>query len=67
MIEIDARGLSCPEPLMLVADALKAGNDTIKVLVDEEVPKLNIEKFIKGKGKKANVKTVGEHYEMIIE
>ena len=48
MKEVDARGLSCPEPLMLTAEALKNANGPIKVLVSEPHQKTNIEKFEKG-------------------
>lgn len=54
MKEVDARGLSCPEPLMLTAEALKNANGPIKVLVSEPHQKTNIEKFAKDKGKKRN-------------
>lgn len=47
MKEVDARGLSCPEPLMLTAEALKNANGPIKVLVSEPHQKTNIEKFAK--------------------
>ena len=50
MKEVDARGLSCPEPLMLTAEALKNANGPIKVLVSEPHQKTNIEKFAKDKG-----------------
>lgn len=34
MYEVDARGLSCPEPVMMVAEALKKHpGETLKVLV----------------------------------
>ena len=32
MVEVDARGLSCPEPIMLTAEALKNEKGPIKVL-----------------------------------
>ena len=35
MKEVDARGLSCPEPLMLTAEALKSADGPVKVLVTE--------------------------------
>ena len=35
MREVDARGLSCPEPLMLTAEAIKSDNSPVKVLVTE--------------------------------
>ena len=31
MKEVDARGLSCPEPLMLTAEALKGASEPVKV------------------------------------
>lgn len=54
MKEVDARGLSCPEPLMLTAEALKNANGPIKVLVSEPHQKTNIEKFAKDKRKEGN-------------
>ena len=39
MVEVDARGLSCPEPIMLTAEALKNEKGPIKVLVSEPVQK----------------------------
>ena len=38
MVEVDARGLSCPEPIMLTAEALKNEKGPIKVLVSEPAP-----------------------------
>ena len=35
MKEVDARGLSCPEPLMLTAEALKDVKGPVKILVSE--------------------------------
>ena len=50
MYEVDARGLSCPEPVMLTQAALKShGNDTVKVLVTEPHSKANVEKFARSK------------------
>ena len=44
MYEVDARGLSCPEPVMLTSAALKShGNETIKVFVTEPHTKANVE------------------------
>ena len=47
MVEVDARGLSCPEPIMLTAEALKNEKGPIKVLVSEPVQKENVEKYAK--------------------
>ena len=40
MREVDARGLSCPEPLMLTAEAIKSDNSPVKVLVTEPHQKM---------------------------
>ena len=47
MKEVDARGLSCPEPLMMTADALKNEKGPVKVLVSEVNQKMNVEKYAK--------------------
>ncbi|MGN1168125.1 MAG: sulfurtransferase TusA family protein [Lachnospiraceae bacterium] len=67
MKEVDARGLSCPEPIMLTDEALKSADGPIKVLVSEPHQKTNIEKLAKNRGKKATSKEVGSEFEIIIE
>lgn len=67
MKEVDARGLSCPEPIMLTDEALKSTNGPIKVLVSEPHQKTNIEKLAKNRGKKATSKEVGSEFEIVIE
>lgn len=67
MKEVDARGLSCPEPLMLTAAALKNADGPVKVLVSEPHQKTNVEKFAKDHGKKATSKEVGGEFEIVIE
>lgn len=54
MKEVDARGLSCPEPLMMTADALKNEKGPVKVLVSEVNQKMNVEKYAKSHGKLTN-------------
>lgn len=63
---IDARGLSCPEPLMMTQDALKE-NQSLKVLVSEPHQKMNVEKLAKSQGKTTKVIEVGSEFEIIIE
>ena len=47
MKTVDARGLSCPEPVMLTDEAVKSGKRPIKVLVSEPHQKMKIEKYAK--------------------
>lgn len=67
MFEIDARGLSCPQPLMMTNDAIKSQEGPIKVLVSEPHQRTNVEKFAKDKGKKVTVNEVGSEFEIVIE
>ena len=68
MKTVDARGLSCPEPVMLTHAALKShGNEPIRVLVTEPHTKANVEKFAKSQGKKVTVTDKGDEFELVIE
>ena len=67
MKEVDARGLSCPEPLMLTAEALKTAKGSVKVLVSEPHQKTNVEKYAKDHGKKATSTQKGSEFEIVIE
>ncbi len=67
MKEVDARGLSCPEPLMLTAQAVKDADGAVKVLVTEPHQKTNVEKFAKDHGKKAASTEKDGYFEVVIE
>ncbi len=66
MIEVDARGLSCPEPLLLTKNALNQGG-SVRVLVDDACARGNIEKLAKSLDKKITVKDNNGETEMVIE
>jgi len=67
MKEVDARGLSCPEPVMLTKDALKTENAPLRVLVSEVHHKMNVEKFAKDKGKTVISTEKDGGFEIVIE
>jgi tRNA 2-thiouridine synthesizing protein A len=50
MKEVDARGLSCPEPVMLLADALKGQDKEILLLVDDFAPIENCTRYAENHG-----------------
>ena len=42
-ITVDARGLSCPQPVLLTLNAIKSGgSDEISIVVDNEAAKENV-------------------------
>ncbi|MDR1619633.1 MAG: sulfurtransferase TusA family protein [Clostridiales bacterium] len=47
---IDARGLSCPQPVILTQKAVKAGETTVQVMVDNICAVENITRFAKNCG-----------------
>ena len=63
---IDARGLSCPEPIMLTDQALKESNEQVKVLVTEPHQKMTVEKLAKRKGLSYTSNETEDGFEVII-
>ena len=53
MIEIDARGLSCPIPVIRVKDAMEQNpGEDIVVLIESQETKENVMRLAEGKGMK---------------
>lgn len=67
MKELDVRGLSCPEPVMLTEEALKSEKGPIRVLVTEPHQKMNIEKYAKDHGRKATSVETDDGFAVMIE
>ena len=66
MKEVDARGLSCPEPVMLTEEALKEGGGPVKVLVTEPHQRMNVEKYAKDHGRKAVSEETEDGFAVVI-
>lgn len=68
MYNIDARGRSCPEPVLMTKEAMDENKyDEIKVFVDAHVAVENITRFAGGKGCTVTVTENGEEYEVLIK
>ena len=65
MNQVDARGYSCPEPVLMTKKALKNGTPLV-VLVDNETPLQNVRRFAANNGYQVSWKEVGEDYEITI-
>ena len=46
-MEIDCRGLSCPEPVIRTKKAIKDDPKSIDVLVDQRAPLENVSRFLR--------------------
>ena len=66
--KIDARGLSCPQPVLMTLDEIKAGGSgEIEVLVDTDTAKENISRAAVSQGwKAADVAEEGDGYRITI-
>ncbi len=50
MTKIDARGLSCPEPVILISQAMKSGENAYEIIVDNRVSRENVTRFAEHQG-----------------
>ena len=62
MVEIDARGLACPQPVLLTKKAVEDGAVAVKVTVDNEAASGNVSRFLGTKGFTATVTRDGANY-----
>lgn len=47
---VDARGLTCPKPVILTKQAIDSGENEIEVLVDNDVSFQNVKRFLTSRG-----------------
>ena len=50
MTTIDARGLSCPEPVILISQAMKSGENAYEIVVDNRVSRENVTRYAEHQG-----------------
>ncbi len=52
MSRIDARGMSCPQPVLMVKKAVADNRNAVEVLVDNTTAENNVMRFLKSAGYK---------------
>ena len=67
MKRIDARGLSCPQPVVLTQKVIQEGYDVLEVIIDNEVSKENILRLVNKSGMKSEIRKEGDDMLIIIE
>ena len=66
MKEIDARGLSCPAPVLQTRNAIEEGYvKAIRVVVDNEAAQQNVKRFLESQGFDVALKKVDDHYSVM--
>lgn len=68
MKEVDARGIECPMPVIMAKRLVKDGEETFKVLVNEEIAVENLKKMAQQVNYDVTVeKKDGEEFELIFQ
>jgi len=63
LVKVDARGVSCPQPVLLTKNAAKNNPAEIQVVVDNNTAKSNVERFLKNSGyKNISFSSQGDDY-----
>ncbi len=64
---VDARGLSCPQPILLTRNALqKVGHGRVEVIVDTETSRDNCMRAARREGWRVEVLEEGDEYRLIL-
>lgn len=64
MVQIDARGMSCPQPVLITKKALENNPEGVEILVDNTTAKMNVERFMKNAGYKVTIKEEDDSYKL---
>ncbi len=65
MIEVDARGFSCPVPVVKTKKAIEANpNQPITVLVESDVSRENVTRLAESKGYAINVENTDDGFKL---
>lgn len=59
---VDARGLSCPQPVMMALKAQETNPDAFVVEVDHETAAENVERAMKEKGRQTKIVKSADGY-----
>lgn len=62
MSKIDARGLSCPQPVILAKKAVDKKENSIEVSVDNNVALNNVKKFLVNAGYNITIKEINDDF-----
>ena len=63
---VDARGLSCPQPVILARNAIKTGEVPIEVLVETVTSRENVRRAVEKLGCTVQVEEIGEEFKLML-
>ena len=66
MNKLDARGRSCPEPVMMLRNAMASQEESYEIIVDNHASKENITRYAEHAGYRVEVSENEGEYALII-
>lgn len=66
-IVVDARGLSCPQPVLLTMQALKKQAESWEILVDNHTALGNVSRFVSNAGKTLTVTEQNGEFTLLVK
>lgn len=66
MVKLDARGLSCPEPVVMMSKAMASSDDSYEMIVDNKASKENVTRYANHQGYKVSVQEKAGDYILTI-
>jgi len=64
---VDARGLSCPQPVMLAQKGIAGGRFPVEVLVDTVTSRENVRRMAVSRGFKVTIVENEEEFKVVID
>jgi tRNA 2-thiouridine synthesizing protein A len=64
---VDARGLSCPQPVLQSKKAIESGQFPIEVWVDTVTSRENVCRMAEKAGVRVRVEQVGEEFKLVLD
>ena len=64
---VDARGLSCPQPVLLASEAIAAGKFPIEVLADSATARDNVSRTARRAGLRVTVEEAGGGFRLLLD
>lgn len=65
-ITVDARGRSCPEPVLMTKKAIQEKHGSYRIMVDNKTAVENVTRFLNNMGFKPEIIEDGEEFTIIV-
>ncbi|MCF0136219.1 MAG: sulfurtransferase TusA family protein [Lachnospiraceae bacterium] len=66
MKQLDARGLSCPEPVIMIRKAMMSGEKAYEILVDNPTSRENVTRYAEHQGYTVTMREDGGEFTLTI-